>query len=405
MTTIREIIPLFINSYDKYEIEWHNYTTNKANFPKKVIGYDYSKHMDFSKIINPEKALWLMYQTTEKIIDYDENRLFKWGLPCHIYRLSDTDQDGCLGQFIYNVFDDTVTYSAGTIPIKRNRQYTDEFLIFVDKLYKDFNECKGFTSIAFAIEGLPSEDEPSHQNLILMFREKMKSKIMLYIYDPHGTRGVTPYSDIIRKIANKFPKYITDVRPTKFGIGYRSSITSCPVGLQLSTNDTIGFCVLFVYFWLFCVLLTTKNIDSTMCKPNIVKDVEKYIADEAKTPERLFKVILYFGILLNKDYLESYIKSNKKLYSNFSHRVPFYLYESFVDGGFQNSNLKKQLLIRIAEEKYSVTNVNDLSLTDAHKILYTDKNISSEHKKVLKNIIKDIQKILDKSQNVKKNII
>lgn len=137
----------------------------------------------------------------------------------------------------------------------RNKYY--EKLSFKDDLeeinYSYFSRIKnaiisGKCNFVFISLGV-SVGISDHQNGLLLLKDVDRWGV--YVYEPHG--GVKIKSIVI-EFVNLLINYLTDQHiPIDNHIQEYNKI--CPIGLQVSTKDNIGLCVMFSYFWLFYVLL------------------------------------------------------------------------------------------------------------------------------------------------------
>jgi hypothetical protein len=148
-----------------------------------------------------------------------------------------------------------------------------------------------------------------HKNMLLAFKDTKKKKIVLSLYEPHGY-GV---KDNISAVSDTFLNYLYTSRPDLFKIAPRTSM-SCYKGAQAYTGDPFGFCVMFSYFWLYCILKIAKKHPITFRE---IKYIEKSLIQHLK-PDELFTIVLKFSV----EYTKSCLNILYEL-ENGKYRVPF----------------------------------------------------------------------------------
>ena len=188
-----------------------------------------------------------------------------------------------MGDYITNGQSNFWVYSDG-LP-------TSEFTLFVNEFINRVvnSECP-FTSLGYSLG--------FHMNILLAYYDKNKGKIYLSVYEPHGSEVEKSISDL----SDKLPMYMKKASPDIFIITERSSL-SCPIGTQAHAKDQYGYCVMFSYFWLYCLLIITNN-KGTELTMNDINTIEPAIIDYFDKAEDMMEMIVKFSIYIIDKYIE-----------------------------------------------------------------------------------------------------
>jgi hypothetical protein len=248
--------------------------------------------------LSPEKYIWLMYQAVDNM-SIENNKTYPNMIELLFYITSSTNQH-CTGTI--NFYYDSMELGLETSPrfkIKDNNKFTDKFTDFVGEFAKRVRESNcPFTSLSVIL----SWDNNAHANILLAFKDKDSNKIFLVLYDPHGSK----LDSSIRKTSNALLKSIKEC-DSNFVVLSRKNI-SCPIGQQSYANDTMGYCVMFSLFWLYCVLKISKK-SNYQIDINNIKYIEKSIIRNTSSSRGLTKkpslwnTILNFSMFLSNEYI------------------------------------------------------------------------------------------------------
>jgi len=146
--------------------------------------------------------------------------------------------------------------------------------------------CIGFSVIDIYIK---NNDNEAHINVILV--ENIKDFLIWNYYEPHGyedginTSYINEMGELCAKIAGK-----------KFIFNQREG-AQCPRGIQgLLTEYDPGYCLIFSYFWMWCVLNVIKKMDKYIPSNQWISYVEECVADYIKSDQKLvYKRVISFA--------------------------------------------------------------------------------------------------------------
>jgi len=130
-----------------------------------------------------------------------------------------------------------------------------------------------------------------HATVLIM--EKQDNIWNFYYYDPNGSSN-TDYSyqflDMLLRYQNK---KISIIPITKI---------SCPISIQKYTEEKIGFCLMFSFFWIYCILNIINGMKKTGTYSPLrswIGSVDKILLDYEKS--NLYNIVVSFGIKLVND--------------------------------------------------------------------------------------------------------
>jgi len=151
------------------------------------------------------------------------------------------------------------------------------------------DRCKGFSIISIYIR-----TDETHANVILV--ENIKDFLIWNYYEPHGYKNdeykIGQMGELCAKIANK-----------KFIFNHREG-SQCPVGIQELLEDyDPGYCLIFSYFWIWCVLNVIKRMNTYIPSNQWISYVEKCVSDQILTDKvKVYKRVISFAHSLYESY-------------------------------------------------------------------------------------------------------
>jgi len=234
-----------------------------------------------------------------KYIKYDENKSYP--IDIFIRKMFESNIDEVKPfEYMFNIL--KMTDCISRIHISSEKDDSTACIHLYNELESDFyykysgDSCKGF-SIIFIYN--------NHANIILV--ENVKDFLIWNFYDPHiyedhkGMKKIEHMGELCAKIANK-----------KFVFNYRKG-SQCPIMIQKLLEDyEPGYCVIFSYFWIWCVLNVIKQMTSYIPSNKWISYVEKCVSEQIqKNPIKVYKKVGEFAYTLYS--LNSGKISNEKL--------------------------------------------------------------------------------------------
>jgi hypothetical protein len=272
-----------------------------------------------NRTIDKNKYVWLFYQSL--IITSEKDRKNNIGFEKLIYKILDAEDTACTGVVDIHMDEkDNLWFITKTTQnyndIEKPDGFTEEFIGFVDELIHRIDDDQqniydrpcSFTTLLCGV----STPDSGHQNIIILFNDKHTQKITVCVYDPIGIEG----DPEARKISNKFIQYLVSQGKGRLVAGEPIQV-NCITGLQYVANDSFGWCVMFAYFWLYCVLAISNKITGYITLKNI-SDVEKLIIEHFKIGvddsnqdiidyEGLMNKVINFAIYIMNEYMNEYM--------------------------------------------------------------------------------------------------
>jgi hypothetical protein len=149
---------------------------------------------------------------------------------------------------------------------------------FLETFIKKINNCDRYTIFLLSLK----EKLEGHRNILVI--EHLKDKINIVVYDPMGS----DYSEFnVDKVIRTIGDELETITEKKVNIMKKE--ISCPIGLQKVSEDLIGYCVMFSYFWIYCVM-------------HIISMIEKHYKNTPELTLWLDKVEIYiYDILKNSN--------------------------------------------------------------------------------------------------------
>jgi len=165
--------------------------------------------------------------------------------------------------------------------------YKEDLSSFYHK-YSNEKGCVGFSVIYVRIQ----TPEVSHANVILV--ENVKDFLVWNYYEPHGydKKTNTSHMTAIEKIGKKCALTVKKM----FILNHKKG-AQCPIGVQSFFKDyESGYCQIFSYFWIWCVLNVIKRMTSYISSNQWISYVEKCVVDRIKSdPILVYKRVISFA--------------------------------------------------------------------------------------------------------------
>lgn len=167
----------------------------------------------------------------------------------------------------------------GTTEYVRYRDYTSQ----LDNLALMFNynvtNCKD-RLVAVPLSLNVENEKDGHQNVLIVFK-MTEDLYFVVVYEPHGWEDDFSSSELRSSFLENLQLAVADV--SKKYVWLPMENTSCPVGMQNASTDSVGYCVMFSNFWLYCVLRCFPDL-SKLRKPSefqhAIYSIERVILDE-----------------------------------------------------------------------------------------------------------------------------
>ena len=246
----------------------------------------YSDNNKKNIIINTEQYMWAFYQTLFTKYTYSIS-------PIEIlYNMVGVNNSHCTGKVYF-----TYEYK-----LKTDKSYITNS-DFTTKLINRVRTCKSlFTSVNVIL--IP-KNSSAHANMLFTYYDKKREKIKISLYDPNGSGIDKDY------LSHKLLELIKNENPSLFEIIPRTDI-SCVEGMQTYTSDYTGFCVMFSFFWLYCILNISKN--NSDIKLEEIKYVEKLIIGMLP-PKILYNIVMKFMTIFTHECFEKGNIGNMKVFN------------------------------------------------------------------------------------------
>lgn len=190
------------------------------------------------------------------------------------------------------------------VPGSTKRFIYSDYLQSIDEVAEDFNDdvekCPD-RIVAIPLGIAIKSSEFGHQNMLLVMKMR-PDKYFVLIYEPHGHQsnieeGVARadfLSNLQKGLSKRSNKYVFVPLET----------TSCPVGLQARSGDTVGYCVMFSNFWFYCILRCFHlliRIQDVREFQDAVRSVESTILNDVSR-ESLFMMVTNFAIRYSEQF-------------------------------------------------------------------------------------------------------
>ena len=135
---------------------------------------------------------------------------------------------------------------------KGSKEYSmkGEMVEFTRALWNELDSSCMFA--VFDLDLFFVDANEAHQNLLIIYRSD-NVHYHLGIYDPHGTavaHNIETKQIFLTQLCQQLRQLLPEFQFTALEFDQ----VGCPVGLQSVTGEKIGYCVMFSYFWIYCVL-------------------------------------------------------------------------------------------------------------------------------------------------------
>jgi hypothetical protein len=157
----------------------------------------------------------------------------------------------------------------------------------------------------------------AHANILLVMKNNSNGDIKFFLYEPHGSKVEGNRIKLVEKSNRIFIELLKENLQSIYKMkGKRCNIeilksvnVSCPKGIQVYVNDSLGYCKLISTLWLYLVLalFSSKEISADM-KIELfgnLQVVETCLYDIYKDPKELYNVVVNFSIDVLNNYLTS----------------------------------------------------------------------------------------------------
>jgi len=170
----------------------------------------------------------------------------------------------------------------------------DESLTSFYYKYSKEGICNGISVIFISYERTDS----FHANAILV--ENVDDFLIWNYYEPHGYNADRPQEmDMIKSMGELCAK----IANKKFIFNHKEG-AQCPVGIQELLNDyDPGYCLLFSYFWIWCVLNVIKRMNTYIPSNQWISYVEQCFVEQiSKDKVKVYKRVISFAHSLYESY-------------------------------------------------------------------------------------------------------
>ena len=197
------------------------------------------------------------------------------------------------GKLLLNRYTKNVTFFEGKT--EKTYLYNSE----VPKIVYNFIKTNLMFNKFLILEIINTElKNETHYNVALLEKLENKDTIIMNYYEPHGSQKIDNDDFLVT-----FFRDLMAISDKKLIILYNREEKSS----QALSNETVGYCVLFGFFWIDMILSIIKyNLenDSYINSSEWVNEVETYYIHKI-TPENLYKIIIAFTSNLVSNFLAS----------------------------------------------------------------------------------------------------
>ena len=294
--------------------------------------------------------------------------------------------------------------------------YKSNIIYMFNLLHKTLIECnRDFTVIN--VGEYPNDKTRAHR--VVLIANLVKNDLDLFFYNPHGSSYSSVFSNIKNVLDKNKIKIKNGVKTNMHYISIYIKETSCNVGFQITSEDKVGYCMLYASLWAEMVMESLNNIKrfNDINKLNNIQlniKFDKWVGYISKIMNDLDSYIFIYNkqITNNKDKFRSLTKEEKfeiilryseELFNKIIHKLTPQEQKLLFDE--INLDLKKENIdpvtnmklygkmgerlqnetnisnyINVKPERYIPDKVEDIQIFDAEK--------SYEHN-ILKNITKN----------------
>jgi len=261
-------------------------------FPKENLRYKYNEKIYEISAVN---YVWILYQILDDLgIVAPRKYPSLMELLFYLNEPTNFTQSHCTGRI-------TLDTNTGQIETDSQGNITtdEEFGKFIQTYLQRLKSGCRFNSLALDL--VLGKDKygntEGHQNILFSYMTKDEN-ILLSLYDPGGAR-IDPWHGKVNIFLMKI-RDVAKIRGYNIEIISRRNI-SCPLGMQYK-DSTLGFCIIYSFFWLYCVLQVMDVPDQLSREDFIfqIGNVERIILERR---EDVSTVIVKFAHYLVDEYM------------------------------------------------------------------------------------------------------
>jgi len=177
-------------------------------------------------------------------------------------------------------------------------------------------QCIQLSMGSLRVDANGNPNNKGHVNIVIICKEN--DNFLIALYEPHGTIST---DNTFMKISNTFIDYFRYfVNKNTYYIP-RIDI-SCLKGLQSYSEDKIGYCVTFSFFWYYCFLMVIRDINIDLSLHvfyQIIQVIERIIMLNFTKEELLQAIYAFANILTETFYLQHHkkIREEQQSFSSF----------------------------------------------------------------------------------------
>jgi hypothetical protein len=291
----------------------------------------------------------------------------------------------------------------------KDERTTSSWYKFLEKMNTKIKKCERYYIVLLNINIVNTPI--AHRNIL--FIEKLKDRLNILRYEPAGyyinvweEKG----KDSVDSFIKEFGEGLEEISEKKVNVFKREA--TCPIGLQTYSKDRKGYCVMFSYFWAYCVMniisVLEKNYKTAPSLDTWIDKVERYIARQSLFPENLFNIIVTFASYTNKIYWEERERMDKRM------SILTLIYKDLIlyykDDEIRKMDIKHRIQVLkgikqdiIDKSSLSeVLTVKDVLFTPVDSIKYVSENIEKETESLVGGLIKfKLRQAMEKCFNQK----
>jgi hypothetical protein len=191
-------------------------------------------------------------------IEYDDNELM-------LYTLYKSEIESNIIKII-NQYKLDITYERKTIGLsdllllktKHNSPvYKSNIIYMFNLLHKTLIDCnRDFTIIN--VGEYPNDKTRAHR--IVLIANIVKDDLDLFFYNPHGSSYSSVFSNIKNILDKNKIKIKNGVKTNMHYVSIYIKETSCNIGFQITSEDKVGYCMLYASLWAEMVMESLNNI-------------------------------------------------------------------------------------------------------------------------------------------------
>lgn len=195
------------------------------------------------------------------------------------------------------------TKSSGIFYVRgeSDGKITDVFKKFCLAYMKRIKGCKTSVSTLFVkVCDYDDGDPYCHSNIIISYYDVNAKALFLSVYEPHGVNPLNeedslPHYKKVDNLVSDITNVLNLSGIVKASIVPRT-IVSCPIGSQAYTEDEMGYCLMFSYFWFYCILSRIVNREPQ----NKIMRLENELITTL-SPSQLMTIVTKFAVLITNE--------------------------------------------------------------------------------------------------------